>query len=479
MPQENTGNKPKNILFIMTDDHARQAITAYAPDFPVETPGIDRIAKNGMRMDACYCTNSICAPSRAAIVTGTYNHLNGVRNLEDGLDGSLNNVGKVLQKNGYQTAILGKWHLGDRLPYLPVGFDETAVFVGYGGQGSYYDPEFAKADGSKFQVDGYATDIVHDMTIEFLENRDKQKPFFVMCHHKAPHRNWVPNKKYEHIYDDVVFPHPPTYNDDFETRGSGAAEAIMDIDDLRPMDFKLDELPEFESDTERRDWKFQHYMRDYMACVKSVDDSVAGLLDYLDENGLSEDTLVIYTSDQGFYTGEHGWFDKRFMYEESHCMPFLAQMPGTIPAGQTSNEMILNIDFADLFLDYAGVDRAELDGQGRTFRALLEGDESWKGYDEVYYRYWDYPSEHNVYPHFGIRTRTHKLMRFEDPTIEDSDKVYWELYDIADDPLEINNIANDPANKALLSELKDALFAIKLKYKDDYDDYTPSPTDER
>ncbi|MDO5732292.1 MAG: sulfatase [Eubacteriales bacterium] len=450
-----------NILFIMSDDHAYQAITAYRPDFPIRTPGIDRLATEGCRLDRMYCTNSICAPSRASILTGNYNHLNGVRKLHNNLDKRLPNVAKSLQAVGYQTCIIGKWHLGNTDPYLPSGFDNYAIFDG---QGEYYNPEWITPEGRE-RSEGYVTELLTTRCLDWLEERDRKKPFFLMCHHKAPHRNWQASPKYQHAFDKVNFPHPRTYRDDYASRGPAVAAATMRIDDLTAHDFKDRPLPDLDEDA-LRDWKFQHYMADYTATIASVDDSVAELLAYLDAEGLSDDTIVIYTSDQGFYLGEHGWFDKRLIYEESHRMPFLIRYPREIDPASINEELVLNIDLADTFLDYAGA-KGSLPCQGRSIRSIIRGEE--EGYETIYYRYWDYPSEHNVYPHSGVRTKRYLLARFIDPT--DGDRVYYELYDHIRDKDEVNNLIDDPAYAELVVELKAKLEHLKKHYED----FDPDP----
>ncbi len=469
-------NRP-NILFIMSDDHAYQAITAYNPTFPISTPGIDRLAKEGARLDRMFCTNSICAPSRACILTGNYNHLNGVRKLDNNFNGRLPNVAKSLQDEGYQTAIIGKWHLGVKEPYLPTGFDHFEIFVN---QGEYYNPRFITDEGIHIEY-GYATELVTEKSISYIKNRDKDKPFFLMCHHKAPHRNWQPSPKYKNAFDKVNFPHPETYNDDYESRGPAASKAAMRIDDLTQNDFKEKKIPKGTKE-EVRNWKFQHYLADYTACIASVDDSVAELLESLEEEKILDNTVVIYCSDQGFYMGEHGWFDKRFIYEESLRMPFLIRYPKEIEAGSVVNDLLLNIDFADTFLDYAGA-RGKLKCQGESFRNVLKNhsksdcnsDECAatarnKGYDAVYYRYWDAPSEHYVFPHSGVRTERYKLAKFID--IENSDSIYYELYDLEKDPNELHNIFDKPEYSDIQNELFAKMEELRIKYEDnDPDDF--------
>ncbi len=450
-----------NIIYIMSDDHARQAISAYA-DTQVKTPGIDRLFETGARLDNAYCTNSICTPSRASVLTGNYNQINGVRTLEDQLDGELNNVAKVLQNNGYHTAIVGKWHLGQEEPYLPTGFDHFAVLRD---QGPYFDPEFITDEGSVFDK-GYTTELITERSLNWIKSLEDDEPFFLMMHHKAPHRNWQPAPQYDGMYKDIKFKHPETYNDDYATRGPNAAAAVMKIEDLKDHDIK-GPVPEGLTEQEEKDYKFQRYMEDYWATIKSVDDSVDELLNYLEANGLRDDTIVIYTSDQGFFTGEHGWFDKRFMYEEAQAMPFLISYPRAIQPKSTSDKMVLNIDFAPTFLDYAGIDVSELNPQGRSFRDVIEQRPGARGYDSVYYRYWDYPSEHNVYPHMGVRTNKYKLIFFEYRESEEERDFYWELYDVQEDPNELNNLYGQPGYEKITENLIEELKHLQEVYQDD------------
>ena len=298
-----------NILFIMTDDHAAHAMSCYGSRIN-ETPNLDRIAEGGMRFDNCFCTNSICTPSRATILTGTYNHVNGVTTLASRLDGRLPNVAKELQRAGYQTAVIGKWHLGHGGLHDPTGFDYWSVLPG---QGLYHDPTMIEM-GREHVVQGYATDLITDRSLRWLEERDPARPFCLFCHHKAPHRPWEPDAAHAHMYDGVTIPEPETFYDDYANRAAAAREAQMRVGrDLNETDLK-EPVPEGLSPEEEVSWKYQRYIKDYLACVASVDDNVGRLLDYLDEHDLTENTIVIYTSDQGFFLGDHGWYDKRFMY---------------------------------------------------------------------------------------------------------------------------------------------------------------------
>ncbi len=449
---QGTGERP-NIIFIMADDHASHAMTCYGSRIN-KTPNLDRIAGEGMRFDNCFCTNSICAPSRAVILTGKYSHLNGVRDNRLRFDGSQQTFPKLLQETGYQTAMIGKWHLKSD----PTGFDYWHVLPG---QGAYHNPQFIEM-GERAKHEGYVTDIITDFTLEWLRTRrDASKPFMLMCHHKAPHRRWEPGPKHATMYEDVKIPEPVTFNDDYRTRSAAAHEQKMSIlHDLTTRDLKGVEPPAGLSEQALKEWKYQRYIKDYLRCVASIDDNVGRLLNYLDEAGLSDNTLVIYTSDQGFYLGDHGWFDKRFMYEESLRMPLLMRHPRLIKPGSINDDIVLNLDFAPTFLELAGVEKAK-DMQGESIRALLRGKTPRKWRKSMYYHYYEYPGSHSVKRHYGLRTKRHKLMHF----YHDIDA--WELYDLARDPHELNNIYDDPANAALVKRLKAELERLRRKYGDD------------
>ncbi len=396
-----------NIVFIMSDDHAAHAISAYGSTIN-ETPHIDRIAAGGVRFDNCFCTNSICAPSRATILSGVHSHLNGVLTLADRFDGRQETFPKFLQDAGYQTAIFGKWHLGHGGHADPTGFDRWSVLPD---QGLYHDPAFFVM-GERVQLEGYATDLITDFSLDWLRSRDRNRPFMLMVHHKAPHRPWEPDDKHQHMYDDIDIPLPPTFDDDYANRSNAAKNAKMRIEsDLHEYDLKQD-VPEGLSSQEEKVWKYQRYIKDYLRCVASVDDNVGRILDYLDHDGLAEDTIVIYTSDQGFFLGDHGWYDKRFMYEESLRMPFVMRYPKEIPAGSVVGTMATNVDFAPTFLDYAGLQSTER-MQGASFRGIAAGEEPDTGWPTaMYYRYWMHLSHHNVPAHYGIRTPRYKLIYY-------------------------------------------------------------------
>jgi arylsulfatase A-like enzyme len=437
-----------NILFIMSDDHAAHAISAYGSRIN-RTPQIDRLAADGMLFTRCFANNSICTPSRAAILTGKYSHLNGVT-VFNRFDGSQPHVGKYLQQAGYQTALIGKWHLFSE----PTGFDYWRVLPG---QGRYHDPQFLEP-GRTNVIKGYATDIITDLSIAWLQRRDPTKPFFLCTHHKAPHREWTPAAKYTNLYEDIEVPYPVTFDDDYRGRSSAAAEATMRMRDLTRTDLKRP-IPPGLSEAEEKRWRYQRYIKDYLRCIASVDDSVGRLLDYLDQSGLRTNTLVIYTSDQGFFLGDHGWFDKRFMYEESLRMPFLVSLPGRIPAATTNAAMILNVDFAPTFLELAGLP-VPPDMQGRSLMPLLEGRTPGDWRTSIYYRYYHYPAHHRVQPHLGVRTDRYKLIHFNRLD-------QWELYDLHTDPYETNNLYANPAHAGTVQTLRAELARLKKELKDD------------
>lgn len=466
-----------NIIFIMADDHAAHAISAYGSRIN-QTPNLDRLAREGMRFNNCFAVNSICAPSRATILTGKYSHINGVTVFNE-FDGGQWTVAKALQQAGYYTGMIGKWHLKSD----PTGFDYWNVLVG---QGFYHNPVFIDM-GERKKIPGYATDVITDLAIEFLQHRPKDKPFFLMCHHKAPHRPWEPDEKHAHMYDGELIPEPDTFDDDYDTRSDAAREATMRIDrDLTRNDLKLTppagltgaKLQAWKSDADvelevvengrtnklsgkaLKQWKYQRYIKDYLRCIASVDDNVGRLLDYLDQSGLATNTIVIYTSDQGFFLGDHDWFDKRFMYEESIRMPFLIRYPDRIKAGSVNDAMILNVDFAPTFLDYVGA-VAPKDLQGRSLVPLLRGESSKDWRDVWYYRYYHYPGDHKVQPHYGVRTDRYKLIYFNRINA-------WELFDLKNDPHELKNIFADPAYAATVKRLQSEMTRLRREL-DDHD----------
>lgn len=491
---------PPNIIFIMSDDHAYQAISAYS-DHLIQTPNIDRLAKEGMLFSNACVSNSICAPSRATILTGKHCHLHGKIDNRLPFDTTQVTFPQLFQKAGYQTAMFGKLHFGNS----PKGIDEFKILPG---QGNYYNPDFITNEGN-IKVEGYTTDIITDLTMDWMQNRrDAEKPFLLFYLHKAPHREWLPAPRHYREFTKRTFPEPPTLFDDYQGRGSAAREAEMNIllhqnwaGDSKLSPETLDELGiEPASDWDKRAmenhykrftpeqlaswkevydpiiedfkknypsmttedlmrWKYQRYMQDYLGSIAAVDESVGTLLDYLDETGLDENTIVVYTSDQGFYLGEHGWFDKRFIYDESFKTPLLVRWPGVTAAGSVNNEMVQNLDFAQTFLDIAGIE-APGDMQGESFVSLLKGeDEKWDR-EAVYYHYYEYPAVHMVKRHYGIVTIEYKLVHF----YYDVDE--WELYDRQKDPLEMQNEYDNPEYAEIRSDLKQQLADLRVKYLD-------------
>ena len=465
--ERNMPDSPPNILFIMSDDHAAHAMSCYGSRINT-TPHLDRIADGGMRFDNCFCTNSICGPSRATILTGTYNHVNGVTTLATRLDNRQLNFAKLLQDAGYQTAVSGKWHLGQGPEHWPTGFDHYSILQG---QGPYFDPEMV-CDGRKVQHSGYTTDIITDQSLDWLARRDPERPFCLLYHHKAPHRPWEPDDRHARMYDDVDIPEPETFNDDYSHRSAAAAAARMRVEsDLNEQDLK-EPVPPGLSPEQEKSWKYQRYIKDYLRVIASVDDNVGRVLDYLDAEGLTEDTIVMYTSDQGFFLGDHGWYDKRFMYEESLRMPFIIRYPREIQPGSACTDMILNVDFAPTFLDYAGV-AIPASFQGSSLRPLLRGSTPATWQSSMYYRYWMHGATHNVFAHYGVRTHRYKLIYFYNDglgqagTIDERYAPEWELFDLENDPCELHSVYADPAYAEVVRELKAELHRLQEKVGDE------------
>ncbi len=455
--QVQTVAKRPNIVFIMTDDHAAHAISAYGSRLN-KTPNLDRLAKEGMKFENAFVTNSICTPSRAVILTGKYSHLNGVPAFNH-IDNTQPLLSKYMQSAGYHTGMIGKWHLGANDPKRPddgkpTGFDYWNILPG---QGAYFDPVMIEM-GERKKLSGYTTDIITDLATGFIDKRPKDKPFFLMYHHKAPHRNWQPAEKYRKQFENYDPPLPATFDDDYKGKSDAARQSTMHIDaDLNETDTK-GKPPAGLSGAELKKWKFRRYMQDYLACVQSVDDNIGRFLDYLDKNGLAENTIVIYTSDQGFFLGEHNFYDKRFMYEESLRTPLLVRWPGKIKPGSVSKSMVLNLDFPATMLDAAGA-KVPADMQGRSFLPVLMGKPPANWRRSMYYRYY-HPGHHNVAAHYGVRTDRYKLIFFNKLN-------QWELYDLQKDPIEMKNVYSDPAYQKTVEQLKKELYRLKKEFKDD------------
>ncbi|MBW3598761.1 MAG: sulfatase [Planctomycetes bacterium] len=464
-----------NILFIMSDDHAYQAMSCYGSNRN-QTPNLDRLAKEGMRFDRAFVTNSICGPSRAVILTGKYSHLNGFARNGQTFNGRQQTVAKLLQKAGYQTAVIGKWHLGSD----PTGFDHWHILIG---QGPYYNPPMLMPEG-RVNHTGYTTDIITDLTLDWLkEKRDPEKPFFLVYQHKAPHRDWQPAPRHLDKYDDATIPEPETLFDDYSGRTRAAkmqkmtvAEHLTDRDLklITPGNLKEDQEAAWRAAYEPKNeafqaadlkgkdlvrWKYQRYVKDYLRCVDAVDENVGRVLDYLDQSGLAKNTVVFYTSDQGWYLGEHGWYDKRWMYEESFRTPLLVRWPSHTQPGSTSDAMVLNLDFAQTFLDIAGAEQPD-DMQGRSLKPILAGQtpDDWR--DSVYYHYYEFPGAHSVQKHLGVRTDRYKLIHFYE--LDE-----WELFDLEKDPHELQSVYDDPAYADVVKEMKAELERLQEKYQDD------------
>lgn len=525
--QQQKAQQHPNIVYIMCDDHAYQCISAYGSALSklALTPNIDRLAERGMRFDRAFVENSLSTPSRACLMTGQYSHQNGQRQLGEGIDTTRTFFTELLQKAGYQTAVVGKWHMGCD----PKGFDYYHV---YNDQGQYWNPQYRGTDtNNEFVVEeGYSTDLTTDHALSFIEHRDPSKPFCLLLHHKAPHRNWQANLKYLGMYDDVEFPMPENFYDDYATRGSAARTQKMSVTrDMRwEQDFKVPEMldlnnpdsqdsynalmgeinrmtPEqrsawgryyfprnrrlLEAQLKGKDldnWKYQVYIRDYMSVIASVDESVGRVLDYLDKNGLTDNTMIVYTSDQGFYMGEHGWFDKRFMYEESLRTPLIVSYPGHTKPGSVCNRLVQNIDYAPTFLALAGVHQPK-DMPGRSLVPVLANGDNVKNWRQsIYYHYYDYPTYHMVRKHDGVRTERYKLIHFygkggldavsenkyqnvpgtrEYGTMKGLESIgyfepkdeavdYCELYDLQADPHEQNNIFGKPGTEKIMKQLQ-------------------------
>ncbi len=480
--------KPKptqrpNIIFIMSDDHSANAISIYDGIYSkvAPTPNIDRIGNEGVRMDDMFCTNSISGPSRACILTGKYSHINGYHVNEGGIsfNGDQETLPKQLHESGYTTALVGKWHLASE----PQGFDYYKYLLSGGGQGRYWNPDYIE-NGDTIVEKGYSTNLITISALKWMESvKDKDKPFFLMLQYKAPHRPWQPDSVYLNLFDGKELPYPETFDDDYRTREAVLSKTQMTVEfNLMPTDLKVPAPEGLNEDAKKawpmlgwhyehwspsdtlkghklKKWKFQRYIKDYLACIRSVDDNIGKVLKYLDDNGLAENTIIIYTSDQGFFLGEHGLFDKRYMYEESIRMPFVIRYPKVIKGGQIDKDIVTNIDIAPTLLDFAKVS-IPADVQGRSFKASLEGNTPSSWPKSMYYHYYEASRWHGAQPHYGIRTERYKLMHFYYELDE------WQLFDLQNDPHELNNLYGNPSYKAVVDDLKKQLTTLQQKYSD-------------
>jgi len=489
MLAQNASARP-NIIYIMSDDHAYQAISAYGYGLN-QTPNIDKLADQGVLFNKAFVTNSICGPSRAVMLTGKHSHINGFKDNHSTFDGSQQTVTKLLHDGGYTTAVVGKWHLISD----PQGFDYWNILPG---QGEYYNPDFVE-NGVRKKVPGYVTNLTTDFAMNWLDNRDKSKPFFLIYQQKAPHRNWMPEPKYYHMFDSTKFPLPGNFFDNYDTRTSAVREQEMEIathmHDFYDLKLAYDlpkeqqkglgnnwqnifnrmtpeEKKEWEkaygpsneaffkanlTGKELAVWKYQRYMQDYLRCVQSVDDNVGRLMEYLNANGLDKNTIIIYTSDQGFYLGEHGWFDKRWIYEESFRTPLIVKWPGVTNKKTISNSMVQNLDFAETILDMAGLPIPK-DMQGKSFAPVLKGKQKGDVHDALYYHFYE-NQEHKVAKHIGVRTDRYKLIYFYE-------KKEWELYDLQKDKSEMHNVYNDASYSKIREMMTKKLQKMKEEYKD-------------
>jgi len=477
------GSRP-NILFIMSDDHAWQAVSAYGEKrHLIDTPNIDRLAKEGIRFDRCMVPNSLCGPARASIITGTYSHINGFYNNSNSrFDGSQITYPKLLQQAGYQTAMIGKWHLETD----PTGFDHWEILPG---QGIYYNPQMIR-DGKRVKHEGYATDIITDLSLDWLKQRDPSKPFMLLCWQKAPHRIWEPALRDLDFDHDRQYALPDNLHDDYSGRGKAEHDQNMMIattmrlnedckltapKDLNPEQKKIWDAyynPRNEAFLKQNlsgnalvEWKYNRFMHDYLGCIKGVDDNVGRILKYLDDSGLATNTIVIYSSDQGFFLGEHGWFDKRWIFQESARTPLLVRWPGVIKPGSVSGKIVSSLDFAETFLQTAGVaipDRM----QGSSLLPLLQGENPADWRTGFYYHYYEYPADHHVRPHYGVITDRYTLTHFYTPDVD-----YWELFDRDEDPEEMKSVFGDPAYAKVQADLLQEVTRLRAQYKEpEHDD---------
>lgn len=464
-----------NIVLILTDDHASHAISAYG-SVVNKTPRIDEIADNGRRLDNAFCTNALCAPSRASILTGTHSHINGVRTLVTPIDASQPTFITQLKAAGYRTGLIGKWHMGEGSAHNPQGFDRWAVLRD---QGEYFDPQILTEEGVEI-IEGYATDLITDLSLQWVESLDPGEPWCLLIHHKAPHRSWEPDEAHQGMYTDPIAV-PATFTDDYSTRSFAAKHAVMRVaDDLKPEDLKQEPPAELEGDALAL-WKYQRYMEDYLSCVASVDDNVGRVIDWLRERGEYDNTLLMYTSDQGFFLGDHGWFDKRFMYDEAIRMPLVVSYPARISAGTPIKSMVTNVDFAQTILDAAGVEPHPR-MQGNSFWPQLTDAPEQVEQDAVYYRYWEHDDvNHSVLAHYGVRTETHKLIYFYNDGLGipgTGPAVYppeWEMYDLVADPQELRNVADDESYAEIRGQLQRRLWELQQHFGDNPHPSQPVP----
>ncbi|TWD81343.1 arylsulfatase A-like enzyme [Kribbella amoyensis] len=473
-----TDRRP-NIAMILTDDHAAHSVGAYG-SVVNETPHLDAIGARGVRFGNCFATNALCAPSRASILTGTYSHVNGVRTLSTPIDASQPTFVSQLRAAGYRTAIVGKWHLGEGPGHDPEGFDSWDVLID---QGEYHDPRFLSADGLRTEP-GYATEVITDLALRWLDSLDGDDPWCLLLWHKAPHRPWEPAPAYQGKYSAPI-PVPETFTDDYATRSESTRRSTMRVaDDLNATDLKQPVPPGLSADEEAR-WKYQRYMEDYLACVASVDDSVGRVTAWLEEHGQYDDTVLMYTSDQGFFLGDHGWYDKRLMYEESLRMPLLLSYPRAVGAGQVHDGIVTNVDFARSLLTAAGVEPHDR-MQGRDFWPDLtgtdQGTNSVPPADGMYYRYWEHDDgNHHAAAHYGYRTDRYKLIYFYNDGLGlpgASSVTYppeWELYDLVADPQELTNVADDPAYTAIRRDLEVQMWKAQAAVGDEPHPGQPLP----
>ncbi len=461
-----TDTKSPNIVWMFSDDHAYQAIGAYGGRLEKEnlTPNIDSLAKDGMLFERAYVANSICAPSRATLLTGKHSHLNGKYDNRGSFNHNQQQFQKILQKSGYQTVMIGKIHLNGKMQ----GFDYWEVLPG---QGRYINPQFVTEEG-RTQYKGHSTAIITDRALNWLETgKDASKPFMLMVHYKAPHRNWTPAEHQKKAFSKRTFPEPDTLFDDYNNRGTAAHKQSMSIS--KTMRMKQDvkaESPERKAYLEKHNpqgddlvrWKYQAYMQDYLACIAGVDENIGRILKYLKDNGLDKNTIVMYSADQGFYLGEHGWFDKRFMYEESFRTPLLARWPGVIKPGSRNSDLVQNIDFAETFLDIAGI-AIPAEMQGKSLVPLMKGKtpQGWR--KSLYYHYYEYPGAHSVRRHEGVAGKRYKLIRFYGKDVPNGEE--WEFYDLKTDPNEMKSIYSNPEQKNQIAKMKKELQRLRKQYK--------------